>query len=102
MPKFHLRGDAGQILRVVDGELFTVVLAGTTYQFGTHLDDKGRHITELSSGHKVATIARGADPVAWVRQHVAPNAARFASAVRAGAALAAKMPMLPPLPGALK
>lgn len=102
MTKFYLRGERGQILRAVDGELFTVVLAGTTYSFGTHTDEKGCHITEISSGHKVASIALGADAAAWVRQHVAPNAARFASAVRGAAALAAKAPTLPPLPGALK
>lgn len=93
MPKFFIRGDQGQIIGTKEGPVFTLVIGGTTYQFG----EAGDSITELTSGWKVPgkTLAQAH---ANLRNARGPTAAKFADAVRVGAALAAKWPPLPPLP----
>ena len=93
MPKFFIRGDRGQIIGTKDGEIFTRVIGGTTYSFG----EADGTITEISSGWKVPgkTLAAAHGNL---RKAAGSEAARFASAVRIGAALAMKHPAPPPLP----
>lgn len=97
MPKFFIRGDHGQIIGTKEGEIFTRVIGGVTYQFG----EADGTITELSSGWKVPG-ANAARAHAALRNIHGSEIAKFAEAVRIGAKLAAKFKPLPPLPGALK